>query len=107
MLKPIIISALLLAAGLSGAARAQSGEFTRAVTVAYRDLDLQTAKGVKHLDRRLNKAIESVCSESMMVYPEVRREIQRCMLSKQAEVATLRGRVLSNAGVRQASLAGR
>lgn len=108
MLKPILVSALLLSAGLSGAVQAQSGEFTRAVPVAYSDLNLQTAEGVKRLDRRLNKAIESVCSEDMMVYPEVRREIQRCIQSKQAEVAALRMRVLADAGVQQAAyLAGR
>ncbi len=108
MLKPILISALILSAGLSGAAQAQSGELTRAVPVAYGDLDLQTVQGIERLDRRLNKAIERVCSEDMMVYPEARKVIRHCIQSKQAEVATLRTRVLTAAGVQQAAyLAGR
>lgn len=105
MLK-LVIPALLLSAGLSHTAQAQ--EVTRAVPVAYGDLNLRSAEGIDRFDRRLSKAIESVCSESMMVYPEARREIRRCMHSKQAEVATLRAQVLSNAGVQQtAYLAGR
>jgi len=98
MLK-LVVPALLLSAGLSFPVQAQ--DITRAVPVAYGDLNLQSAEGIRRLDRRLTKAIESVCSESMMVYPEARREIRRCMHSKQAEVAALRAQVLSKAGTQQ------
>lgn len=105
MLK-LVIPALLLSAGLSLPAQAQ--DVTRAVPVAYGDLNLRSAEGIDRLNRRLNKAIQNVCSEDMMVYPEARREIRRCMHSKQAEIAALRAQVLSNAGVQQtAYLAGR
>jgi UrcA family protein len=105
MLK-LVIPALLLSAGLSLPAQAQ--DVTRAVPVAYSDLNLRSAEGIDRLNRRLNKAIQNVCSEDMMVYPQARREIRRCMHSKHAEVAALRARVLSNAGVEQtAYLAGR
>jgi UrcA family protein len=72
-------------------------DMTPSVPVAYSDLDLRSEAGVKTLDRRLARAVRSVCAGSEdMPTLDRRFAAARCIRQKSAEVAVLRNRAIAS-----------
>lgn len=69
-----------------------------AVHVAYRDLDLRTADGVRTFDRRIADAIATVCPDSFAIDAATKRLLAHCQASARAGVAAQREVVLARAG---------
>lgn len=74
MTKISFVLGLALCAFPAQALLADAGS-PRSVTVSYADLDLTTAKGKKSLDRRIGRAIETVCGSYALAHEMV--EIDR------------------------------
>ena len=88
-------AALLLSAGLAGAASAQ--EFAPDVHVGYRDLDLGKPADVKRLDQRIANAIAQVCPDDGDAELGARVAIRHCREAKHAEIAAQREQALDAA----------
>jgi len=91
-----LIPAACIAALLPIAAVSQ--EAPRSVHVAYRDLNLQTAAGVKLLERRIEGAIETICPDSGSIELARQRVVAQCRAAARANVAAQREAVLAKAG---------
>ena len=96
MLK-LMIPALLLSAFVPNVAVARE-EGRAAVHVAYRDLNLKSAAGVKQLDHRLQHAIAQVCPDFRMTDLANQRLVEKCRAEKWAAVADQRATVLLHSG---------
>ena len=75
MLKYLIPAACIVA---SLPIAAMSQEAPTSVHVAYRDLDLQSAAGVKLFERRIEGAIETICPEFTNMELARKRVVERC-----------------------------
>ena len=98
MFKTITIPLLLALGAMPQIASAQ--DFRPEVKVSYRDLDLSRSADIRRFDRRLARAIVSVCAESSAstVYIEEKIAIEHCIKATQAGLAEERAGVLANAG---------
>jgi UrcA family protein len=68
-----------------------------AVAVSYSDLNLHSEAAVKVLDRRIARAVRSVCGDGGGVLDPVRHfAIKRCVRKKSAEVTALRNHAIAS-----------
>jgi UrcA family protein len=80
-----------------------SQEVATSVVVSYSDLNLRSEAGVKALDRRLARAVRSVCGlHDDSVVLAFRLAAQRCVREKSVEVSALRNRAIASQSSTQA-----
>jgi UrcA family protein len=91
-----LIPAACIAAFLPIAAMSQ--EAPGSVHVAYRDLNLQSAAGVKLFERRIEGAIETICPDYGSIELARQRVVAQCRAAVRANVAAQREAVLAEAG---------
>lgn len=66
------------------------------IAVPFADLNLQSDAGVRTLDRRLRRAVRSICGDDRgTVSVAAGAAIRRCATVKQAEVTLLRNRAVA------------
>ncbi|MDB5673791.1 MAG: UrcA family protein [Sphingomonas bacterium] len=100
-----LIPAVLMTALLPTTATAQDAPST--VHVAYRDLNLQSAAGVKLFERRIEGAIETICPDYGSIELARQRVVAQCRAAARANVAAQREAVLAKAGRGDVQLADR
>lgn len=92
-MKKLLILAALTAASFGQPAAAQSAPADPTAVVQYSDLDLRTERGTKTLDRRIWRAVVTVCGTAPDYDLEGKNEVRQCrrdtrlLASAQAELA--------------------
>ena len=88
---------LFLAAALSAAASfaAPDPQVPPTARVGYADLDLTKAAGKSELDRRIERALRTVCAEELQVSLSKRLDEIRCRRAALARIAPQRDRALA------------
>ena len=91
----LMIGSALIAAAPAGASisTAPNSEVMRAVR--YADLDLSTSRGRAKLDRRVARALESVCGSYANLSVEEQDEVTRCRHGAQGKLAPQLARLLA------------
>lgn len=93
----ILLLAALMAQGVPAAAATH--EQTTSVRVSYADLDLTSEAGRGTLDRRLQRAVASLCPDDNGVRDVARlAAIRACRANKMQELAAPRARALAQTG---------
>ena len=90
-------AAMLILAGLSGAAQAGSPEKS-AVAIRYADIDLSTQAGQTMLERRVANALESVCGSYAGAIDTEERDIARCRSEAKAGVKPMVASLIARRG---------
>jgi UrcA family protein len=67
------------------------------VRVAYRDLDLNSAQGVRILDRRIADAAAQLCPDAPRVGITRNLAVEKCRIATQASVAQQRAAAIASA----------
>lgn len=99
MMKTLIPLVLILCpAALPLAAQAQPQERTSIVRVSYADLDLSRAADRKALDRRLARALDTVCGTVRPGFLNPAPESLRCQAEAKRAVAAARQQALAQRG---------
>ena len=102
----ILLLAALMAQGLPAATA--TGEQAPSVRVGYADLDLTQEAGRRTLDRRLQRAVESVCPDDNGIRDTARlAAIRACRAGKMQELAVPRAKALAEADRRTVAAAAR
>lgn len=96
MTKTFATAALAIAAIAMPLSAAQASEGS-SVTVSYADLDLSSEAGRDVFDRRIDRAIESVCGR-MTGRPTFDSSIRTCQLETQAAAKESRDFAVANYG---------
>lgn len=93
-MSPALITLTLIVFFVPAAASAQDASPSAAV--GYGDLDLQSEKGIRTLDARLQRAIRTVCGDHRgMIDLSAAMAARRCAITKGRVVETLRDRALA------------
>lgn len=100
MMKPAIAAIAALTA-CAGFVPAQARD-TQTTAIQYNDLDLQEPSQVAELDRRLNEAVNTLCSKAEKPSIEAFHDRQRCL--NQARNSAEKGRELAMAEQRSGSV---
>lgn len=91
------IATLLIVAGLPASANAQPTEPTHTVRVAYHDLNLASPQGVAAFDRRIARAVGTVCPDEHDMRLLIKQELTKCRRLANAQAEEQRARVLTAA----------
>lgn len=92
-MKKLMILAAFAAVSAGQPASAQTTSANSSVAVAHRDLDLRTEAGAKTLDRRIWRAVVTVCGTAPDYDIEGKNEVRECrrdtrrVASAQADLA--------------------
>lgn len=92
-MKKLLILAALAAASFGQPAFAQPAPANPSVAVAHRDLDLRTESGTRTLDRRIWRAVVTVCGTASDFDLEGKNNVRQCrrdtrlLASAQADLA--------------------
>ena len=92
-MQKLLILATLAAVSTGQPASAQTAPANPSVAVAHRDLDLRTEAGAKALDRRIWRAVVTVCGTAPDYDIEGKNEVRECrrdtrrVASEQADLA--------------------
>ena len=77
-MQKLLILAALAAVSTGQPASAQTAPANPSVAVAHRDLDLRTEAGAKALDRRIWRAVVTVCGTAPDYDIEGKNEVRQC-----------------------------
>ncbi len=92
----LLILAALAAASLAKPAMAQPLPQPRSVLVEHSDLDLATERGAKALDRRIWRAVVTVCGTASDYDLEGRNEVRECRRETRALASAEAERVVAS-----------
>ncbi|ALC10866.1 UrcA family protein [Sphingopyxis sp. 113P3] len=93
----LLILAALAAVSFAQPATAQAVTQPRTAVVTHSDLDLATEKGAKALDRRIWRAVVSVCGTASDYDLEGRNEVRECRRETRAIALNEAKRVVADA----------
>lgn len=108
-MKPLTFAIALLAALPAPVLAQHPGKDVRGseARVSYADLNLRTQAGRQMLDRRIARAVNSVCFDTSGSVDMARKmAVRRCVVETQAQVEPQRDRILAAGGM-PADYAGR
>ena len=97
MLKFALPIILVAAAALPAAAHAGQDQAPRSVAVAYDDLDLNSEKGLRSLDRRIRHALNRVCGSPKQGTLSERMDRWSCRNFAQSGATAQRSALLARA----------
>ncbi len=96
-MKKLLILAALTAASFGQPAFAQSAPVDRTAVVEHSDLDLRTERGAKTLDRRIWRAVVTVCGTASGYDLEGKNDVRQCRRDTRLRAAAQAELAIANA----------